>query len=152
MDSLQPVPLSRQRCWHCKCTTTTHRCWKHCWNRPWSIIWLYVFVNPIFGNNNFVSAQPRQNQVPIFTARSYDNWTVADGKPKREMASVVLERGDFVPRFHGWWILVSAGLATALCKDARLFFNSRQWYQSRGLNFRRGYLFYGVPGSGKTHW
>jgi len=34
--------------------------------------------------------------------------------------------------------------------DAHKFLESRAWYSERGIPFRRGYLLYGVPGSGKT--
>ena len=34
--------------------------------------------------------------------------------------------------------------------DAQEFINSEAWYAARGLPWRRGYLLYGVPGSGKT--
>ncbi|KAG0179941.1 hypothetical protein DFQ28_002051 [Apophysomyces sp. BC1034] len=34
--------------------------------------------------------------------------------------------------------------------DAQEFLLSEQWYSDRGIPFRRGYLLYGTPGSGKT--
>jgi len=34
--------------------------------------------------------------------------------------------------------------------DAREFMASEKWYSERGLPYRRGYLFHGCPGSGKT--
>jgi len=37
-----------------------------------------------------------------------------------------------------------------LLEDARDFLASKQWYSDRGIPFRRGYLLYGAPGSGKT--
>jgi len=37
-----------------------------------------------------------------------------------------------------------------LLDDARDFLDSKQWYADRGIPFRRGYLLYGAPGSGKT--
>lgn len=30
------------------------------------------------------------------------------------------------------------------------FLNCKEWYKNRSLPYRRGYLLYGVPGSGKT--
>jgi chaperone BCS1 len=37
-----------------------------------------------------------------------------------------------------------------LLTDCRDFLCSEDWYAERGIPFRRGYLLYGVPGSGKT--
>jgi chaperone BCS1 len=35
-------------------------------------------------------------------------------------------------------------------QDAQEFMHSEKWYSERGLPYRRGYLFHGCPGSGKT--
>jgi len=35
-------------------------------------------------------------------------------------------------------------------EDFKFFINSKQWYEDRGLNYKRGYLLYGEPGTGKT--
>lgn len=35
-------------------------------------------------------------------------------------------------------------------RDARFWFRHRKWYEERGIAWRRGYLLYGLPGSGKT--
>ncbi|KAI0298996.1 hypothetical protein B0F90DRAFT_1810747 [Multifurca ochricompacta] len=37
-----------------------------------------------------------------------------------------------------------------LVADAKDFLKSEKWYADRGIPFRRGYLLYGVPGSGKS--
>lgn len=37
-----------------------------------------------------------------------------------------------------------------LIADAKDFLASEAWYAERGIPYRRGYLLYGVPGSGKT--
>lgn len=39
---------------------------------------------------------------------------------------------------------------TSLVDEVKFWFQSRNWYSRRGIPWRRGYLFYGVPGSGKT--
>lgn len=41
-------------------------------------------------------------------------------------------------------------LKQAIVDDAREFLSSEQWYSDRGIPYRRGYLLYGSPGSGKT--
>src|SRR3990167_1157895 len=47
-------------------------------------------------------------------------------------------------------ILSGDGAANKLLKDARWFLLSSNWYADRGIPYRRGYLFYGEPGTGKT--
>lgn len=37
-----------------------------------------------------------------------------------------------------------------LLKDVDQFLNSRDWYLKRSIAYKRGYLFYGLPGNGKT--
>lgn len=46
--------------------------------------------------------------------------------------------------------MLSPGLADTLIADARDFLSNEEWYLTRGIPYRRGYLFYGPPGSGKT--
>jgi len=38
----------------------------------------------------------------------------------------------------------------AILADMQTFFNSEAWYAERGIPYRRGYLFHGPPGCGKT--
>ena len=40
--------------------------------------------------------------------------------------------------------------AKGLVDDARAFLGRREWYETRGIPYRRGYLFSGPPGSGKS--
>jgi SpoVK/Ycf46/Vps4 family AAA+-type ATPase len=37
-----------------------------------------------------------------------------------------------------------------LIRDARFWFSHREWYKDRGIPWRRGYMLYGRPGTGKT--
>lgn len=58
------------------------------------------------------------------------------GQPrrKRPLSSVVLDRG----------------VMPNLVKDMEHFLSNPNWYIDRGIPYRRGYLLYGPPGSGKT--
>jgi chaperone BCS1 len=40
--------------------------------------------------------------------------------------------------------------AREILHDARWFFDNEHWYTERGVPYRRGYLFHGEPGTGKT--
>ncbi|KAJ1928919.1 Complex III assembly protein translocase and chaperone [Tieghemiomyces parasiticus] len=55
-------------------------------------------------------------------------------RKRRLMASVVLDRG----------------LAESIVSDVEDFIANEAWYNQRGIPYRRGYLLYGPPGSGKT--
>src|SRR5262249_34536868 len=37
-----------------------------------------------------------------------------------------------------------------LIREVEMWRNSRQWYQDRGIPWKRGWLLYGPPGTGKT--
>lgn len=47
-------------------------------------------------------------------------------------------------------IVLDQGLKEMIIQDAQEFMHSEKWYSERGLPYRRGYLFHGCPGSGKT--
>ena len=53
---------------------------------------------------------------------------------KRDFGSVVLDKG----------------VAENIKNDILEFLSSKNWYSERGIPYRRGYLFYGPPGCGKT--
>jgi chaperone BCS1 len=75
-----------------------------------------------------------EHRVNIYFADSHGSWRWTDSRHKRPMSSIVLNRG----------------VKEMLLADARDFLKSEKWYADRGIPFRRGYLLYGVPGSGKT--
>lgn len=49
-----------------------------------------------------------------------------------------------------WDTLALSAEADALLGDARHFYDAREWYQERGIPWRRGYLLHGQPGTGKS--
>ncbi|CAI7864572.1 unnamed protein product [Closterium sp. NIES-53] len=60
-------------------------------------------------------------------------WRWSANKQVRPMSSVVLDCDT-----------------SALLEDARVFLAGAKWYAERGIPHRRGYLFHGPPGCGKT--
>jgi len=73
-------------------------------------------------------------QVSVYAADSRNDWRLITSRPKRPLASIILD----------------AGVKEAVLEDALDFMDSKEWYSERGIPFRRGYLLYGAPGSGKT--
>lgn len=71
--------------------------------------------------------------VQIFAPR-YEDWIVMKRSAPRPLDSVFLD-GD---------------LKESIVSDVKRFIDSRAWYQSVGIPYRRGYLFQGGPGGGKS--
>lgn len=83
----------------------------------------YELVNP------YVSGK-----LTVYRAATYGEWVVSSKVPKRLPESVILPVGVF----------------DSLIQDVEQFLGHEQWYIDRGIPYRRGYLFYGPPGNGKT--
>eukprot|EP00026_Physarum_polycephalum_P008850 Phypoly_transcript_08953.p1 GENE.Phypoly_transcript_08953~~Phypoly_transcript_08953.p1 ORF type:complete len:450 (-),score=41.96 Phypoly_transcript_08953:30-1379(-) len=47
-------------------------------------------------------------------------------------------------------LILPAGQYEDIKNDCERFLKSKDWYAERGIPYRRGYLFYGTPGSGKS--
>ena len=68
------------------------------------------------------------------THRWGDMWEECQQKKPRALNSVVLD----------------STVAEDVIADMKKFMESSEWYQSKGVPYRRGYLLYGPPGTGKT--
>ncbi|KAM6497221.1 P-loop containing nucleoside triphosphate hydrolase protein [Amanita muscaria] len=76
----------------------------------------------------------KEDTISVFVSDSSNDWRHLANRPKRPLASIILD----------------PGVKDELIADAKEFLQSRSWYAARGIPFRRGYLLYGAPGSGKT--
>ncbi|KAA1473996.1 P-loop containing nucleoside triphosphate hydrolase protein [Dentipellis sp. KUC8613] len=77
----------------------------------------------------------RNGSITIYMADSTSSeWQDVSSRPKRPLNSIILD----------------AGVRELIFNDAKDFLRSKKWYTTRGIPFRRGYLLYGAPGSGKT--
>ncbi|KAJ2098306.1 Complex III assembly protein translocase and chaperone, partial [Coemansia sp. RSA 922] len=47
-------------------------------------------------------------------------------------------------------VILDSGVSEGIVNDVRDFISNGKWYDDRGIPYRRGYLLYGPPGSGKT--
>ena len=93
-----------------------------------------LFLKGIFeeARNNFYLEE--ENKTSIFQPDSSNDWTKVVSRTKRPLSSVILNEG----------------ISESIVTDVREFLASRKWYEERGLNYRRGYLFHGPPGCGKS--
>ncbi|KAJ7224142.1 P-loop containing nucleoside triphosphate hydrolase protein [Mycena pura] len=80
----------------------------------------------------YMSAE--EHSISVFVSDGNNSWRHVASRPKRALSSIILD----------------PGVAELLVEDARDFLESKNWYAARGIPFRRGYLLYGAPGSGKT--
>ncbi|KIM90394.1 hypothetical protein PILCRDRAFT_181783 [Piloderma croceum F 1598] len=91
------------------------------------------FLNDLLleAKKNYLAAE--EHNISIYISDS-NNWRHVASRPKRPLRSIVLD----------------PGIKDLLIEDAKDFLASKTWYAERGIPFRRGYLLYGAPGSGKT--
>ncbi|OJD16174.1 hypothetical protein ACJ73_08902 [Blastomyces percursus] len=47
-------------------------------------------------------------------------------------------------------LMLEEGLVECVLADIKKYLRGRSWYRTRALPYRRGYLFHGLPGTGKT--
>lgn len=47
-------------------------------------------------------------------------------------------------------VILQNNIKNDICNDLKLFLDSEDWYTQRDIPYTRGYLFYGLPGTGKT--
>ncbi len=80
-----------------------------------------------------LSNQRKKDQLVVHTYQ-FNCWQESVRCAKRPFESVVL----------------SCGLAESIAADAETFAAREQWYSDRGIPWRRGYLFFGAPGCGKS--
>ena len=71
-------------------------------------------------------------KLAVYLWKSY--WSKIEGKSPRGLNTVILKKGE----------------KEKLIEDLNTFTSNEAWYKERGLPYRRGYLFSGTPGTGKT--
>lgn len=81
-----------------------------------------------------MALKAREGKTVIFTSWGPEWRPFGQPRSKRLLGSVILDKG----------------IAESVVEDVRDFMASGEWYHRRGIPYRRGYLLYGPPGSGKT--
>ncbi|KAG2137620.1 P-loop containing nucleoside triphosphate hydrolase protein [Suillus bovinus] len=74
------------------------------------------------------------SSITVYVSDSTNCWRELATRRKRPLDSIILD----------------PGIRELVVEDAQDFLDSKRWYAERGIPFRRGYLLYGAPGSGKT--
>lgn len=76
----------------------------------------------------------KKNSRPNLFLSAGSHWASAGEIPQRPIESVIFPDGE----------------GERLVEDMETFLKSRKWYNERGVPYRRGYLFFGPPGTGKS--
>jgi chaperone BCS1 len=88
----------------------------------------------LFNEIQATSVQDNSGRLNIYTCTDYGVWALAKKGNLRAMESVFVQND----------------LANTLLNDVTKFLNTRHYYASKGVPYRRGYLLYGPPGCGKS--
>jgi len=94
------------------------------------------FLEELLREAAAVVERERRGKVGIYLMNPsrFRSWIAADYRTGRDPASVIL----------------SEGVAERIMDDVGEFLESAHWYCDMGIPHRRGYLFHGPPGCGKT--
>lgn len=93
----------------------------------------FIFED-IFSEAHLLSEKAQQGKTTMYTTKSMEWERLGDPRRKRPLDSVILDEG----------------IKDRIVDDVKDFLGRQQWYVDRGVPYRRGYLLYGPPGSGKS--
>ncbi|KAG5929259.1 hypothetical protein E4U42_006456 [Claviceps africana] len=88
----------------------------------------------IFAEAHRLAAKANEGKTVVYSARGMDWTPLGEPRKKRPLGSVVLDHG----------------VKERIVADVNDFLSRQQWYVDRGIPYRRGYLLFGPPGSGKS--
>ncbi|GBC09962.1 hypothetical protein RclHR1_09230009 [Rhizophagus clarus] len=107
---------------------------------PWETVTLttlskdkYIFTELLQESKNLALEQ-QEGKTVIYTSWGSEWRQFGLPRKRRLLNSVILDKG----------------IKERILQDVKEFINNGKWYNERGIPYRRGYLLYGPPGSGKS--
>ncbi|EFY85066.1 Complex III assembly protein translocase and chaperone [Metarhizium acridum] len=98
-------------------------------------LWAYRHTfEGIFAEAHSLAAKANEGKTVVYSARGMEWAPLGDPRKKRPLGSVILDDG----------------VKESIVADVKDFLSRQGWYVDRGIPYRRGYLLYGPPGSGKS--
>lgn len=88
----------------------------------------------LLGEAKQLALKAREGKTVLYTSWGPEWRPFGQPRKKRMIGSVILDKS----------------IAEGIISDVKDFLDSGEWYHKRGIPYRRGYLLYGPPGSGKT--
>ncbi|KAI4214406.1 MAG: hypothetical protein LQ351_003159 [Letrouitia transgressa] len=108
--------------------------------RPWETVTLTTLYSQrdifeeLFLEAHQLAQRSTEGKTIVYTARTSSWERFGEPRRKRPLSSVILDKG----------------IADRIVGDVKDFLRSENWYYDRGIPYRRGYLFHGPPGGGKS--
>lgn len=117
--------------------------------QPIHILGFFIFIGR--GFNFLVHVATKSNVVMRDLTAALKAYSESKRK-KEETRKIWVVNGDDIPIGPMVWddIILPPGFADSIRRNVDVFFKSEQRYRSLGLPYRRGLLFSGPPGCGKT--
>ncbi|KAJ2979982.1 hypothetical protein NQ176_g2918 [Zarea fungicola] len=98
-------------------------------------LWAHRHIfEEVFSEAHALAAKANEGKTVVYSARGMDWAPLGDPRKKRPLDSVILDEG----------------VKENVVDDVKDFLSRQQWYTDRGIPYRRGYLLFGPPGSGKS--
>jgi chaperone BCS1 len=91
-------------------------------------------VHQLLDEARKVAEPPEDDRRAIWTYQRYNSWCSTLRRRPRPIESVILAKG----------------IMESIIGDVQAFLGEEQWYIEHGIPYRRTYLLYGPPGSGKS--
>ena len=116
------------------------RSMNHSTGIPWETVTLTTLYSQrnifeeIFLEAHQLAQQSSEGKTIVYQARATSWEKFGEPRRKRPIESVILDKG----------------VKERVISDVKGFLGSAKWYYERGIPYRRGYLLYGPPGSGKS--
>ncbi|KAH6561244.1 hypothetical protein BASA62_009948 [Batrachochytrium salamandrivorans] len=92
-----------------------------------------------------VERQREQSTIDLTTGSPCEMVTITTLSRDRELLSKILDEAKEVA-------LANQDISQIIHNDVKAFLSGGAWYHKHGVPYRRGYLLYGPPGSGKTSY